>query len=180
MEEYVESSEERAKSRAVEGAVAVQRAQLIENLGDVMQANEIVDCVDVPLPPGAKPTGYPCVSEESAWCSSKMGSGITFVLPHFFAIHRVVNVVIAPNAMMDAKRNHFESAPRANVSWWSPCMDGRSGWGDGRGFSSWSRLKSCDTIFTKTPWTFFSVSQTLTGVEVVQSTTTEAQDETSE
>ena len=37
----------------------------------------------------------------------------------FFAIHRVVNVVIAPNAMMGEKRNFFASAPGANVSWWS-------------------------------------------------------------
>ena len=35
----------------------------------------------------------------------------------------------APNAMMDEWRNYFESAPRANVSWWSQCVDGRSGWG---------------------------------------------------
>ena len=110
MEEYVESSEERAKNRAVEHAVAVQRAQLIENLGDVMQANEIVDCVDVPLPPGAKPTGNLFVSLRSRhgvlakWCQK---SHLSFRI--FFATHRVVNVVIPPNAMMDEQRNHFEA-----------------------------------------------------------------------
>ena len=48
-----------------------------------MQANEIVDCVDVPLPLGVKPTGYPCVSKDSAWCLSKMGSEITFAFRMF-------------------------------------------------------------------------------------------------
>ena len=33
----------------------------------------------------------------------------------FFDIHRVVNVVIAPNAIMGEQRNCFESAPGANV-----------------------------------------------------------------
>ena len=45
----------------------------------------------------------------------------------FLAIHRVVNVVIASNAMIGEWRSCFESAPGANVSWWSQCMDGRSG-----------------------------------------------------
>ena len=45
----------------------------------------------------------------------------------FFAFHRVVNVVIAPNAMVGEWRNCFERAPGANVSW-SQCLDGRSGW----------------------------------------------------
>ena len=33
----------------------------------------------------------------------------------FFASHRVVNVVIAPNAMIGEQRTCFESAPRSNV-----------------------------------------------------------------
>ena len=45
----------------------------------------------------------------------------------FLAIHRVVNVVIASNAVIGEWRSCFESAPGANVSWWSQCMDGRSG-----------------------------------------------------
>ena len=47
---------------------------------------------------------------------------------YFFLQVRVVNVVIAPNAMLGELRKYFESAPRAKVSWWSQCMDGWSGW----------------------------------------------------
>ena len=54
---------------------------------------------------------------------------------YFFSNHRVV---ITPNAMIGEWRNCFESAPGANVSWWSQCIDGRE-WvgGDGGGGGVW-------------------------------------------
>ena len=55
----------------------------------------------------------------------------------FFAIHRVVNVVMVPNAMIGEYRNCFESAPGANVSWWSQCMDGWRGRNGGGGACGW-------------------------------------------
>ena len=88
-------------------------------------------------------------SKKTAWGFSKMGSEtlsqnrIYRCAPLrvtqcglFFAIHRVVNVVIAPNAMIGEWRNCFESVPRANVQWWSQCMDGQSG-SDGGGGGVW-------------------------------------------
>ena len=47
------------------------------------------------------------------WASSVSDSASHNVF--FFANHRVVNVVIAPNAMIDEQRTCFESAPRSNV-----------------------------------------------------------------
>ena len=66
---------------------------------------------------------------ESKWHLSLFTAARHILWSFFFAIHRVVNVVIAPNAMIGECRNCFESVPGANVQWWSQGMDGWSGWG---------------------------------------------------
>ena len=55
-EENVEGSEGRVQNRAAEHTVAVSRPQVIEKIGDVMPTTENIDCVDVPMPPGAMRT----------------------------------------------------------------------------------------------------------------------------
>ena len=52
MEDNGESSEERVQNRAVEHTVAVPRPQITERIDVVMQIAKIIDCVDVPMPPG--------------------------------------------------------------------------------------------------------------------------------
>ena len=51
----------------------------------------------------------------------------------FFAIHRVVNVVIAPNAMIGEWRNCFECAPGATFRGGLKVLTAGVGGGDGGG-----------------------------------------------
>ena len=80
----------------------------------------------------------------------KIESNIAFVVAHrcashnvvFFAVHRVVNVVMAPKVMMGEQRNYFESVPGASVQWWV-LMRGRLEWVgcDGGGGGVWLQVE---------------------------------------